>query len=163
MQAPYFSLVGWISSEAFKGLEMPCGCKALDDAEHIADEDAREVMREQARRAQCGWGCPDVTKEIPKGHLPVIEGDSDREAAIVSVEQVRVMTGFKPSTCPWWYTARPEVLAAARVHRWREHGGVNLDECDNDVVQALDAIDSGIGASIAYQRRIDQQKKDAGG
>ena len=78
-----------------------------------------------------------------------------------SIKQVRVMTGVKCATCPWWYTARPWVMRASEAATPVSDGGPLLVEAETPapLMQAIRLVRASRAAEWVYsdKKRKEQQ------
>lgn len=135
-----------------------------EHASHESDAAAAQVMRLDARRLKRAWRCPDLPEfpapdegdSFPQAPLTESPDDvKDHADATEAIKQVQTMTGVRCATCPWWHTARPWVMRAARAAGLIADGGAALVESEMTapMMEAVHVIRASRGAEQAYSAR----------
>jgi len=140
-----------------------CGCAILDRSEREPDPQVAATQRERGERMRRVWCCPCGTREPPPESAEALP-----EAAREALDAVEHVTGARGlTTCPLFYARLPWVAEAVRARRWAERGDLRTRYPDPPAVllDAIDAVDAGIGARQAadeHERELKRKAKNHG-
>lgn len=129
----------------------PCGCKALREADKLADEDAAKVQRANAIEAQADWGCPFA------GHDPHAELSRDCQTTLGNLERLTELPVKQARTCPRVYASTPLAISAC-VWRNRVKDGHPLVSLPGPLVDAIDCL--GVAEGVRMQHQHDEMRRE---